>query len=134
MAARKFLIEELTRVISFDGTYVNPRHIQLLVDRMTYTGDITAARRDGISREVVGPIAKLMFEQQIGNGSMAAISTEVDLLKSVSSSVMFGTSTAIGTAAVDVRDPDKIPIKPPSVPSNRIRTKYAGASKRSKIV
>jgi len=134
MAARKFLIEELTRVISFDGTYINPRHIQLLVDRMTYTGDITAARRDGISREIVGPIAKIMFEQQISNGSMAAISTEVDLLQSVSSSVMYGTSAAIGTAAVDVQDPDKIPIKPPSVPSNKMRTKYPGASKRSKII
>ena len=134
MAARKFLIEELTRVISFDGTYINPRHIQLLVDRMTYTGDITSVRRDGISRETVGPIAKIMFEQQIGNGCMAAISTEVDLLKSVSSSVMYGTSASIGTAAVDVKDPDKIPIKPPGIPSDRIRTKYAGASKRSKIV
>nr|QBK85574.1 MAG: DNA-directed RNA polymerase subunit alpha [Marseillevirus LCMAC101] len=134
MAARKFLIEELTRVISFDGTYVNPRHIQLLVDRMTYTGDITSVRRDGISRESVGPIAKIMFEQQIGNGSMAALSTEVDLLKSVSSSVMYGTSCAIGTAAVDVKDPDKIPIKPPSVPSNKIRTRYPGSSKRSKVI
>jgi DNA-directed RNA polymerase beta' subunit len=134
MAARKFLIEELTRVISFDGTYVNPRHIQLLVDRMTYTGDITSVRRDGISRESVGPIAKIMFEQQIGNGSMAALSTEVDLLKSVSSSVMYGTSAAIGTAAVDVQDPNKIPVKPPGIPSNHVRTKYAGASKRSKIM
>jgi DNA-directed RNA polymerase beta' subunit len=134
MAARKFLIEELTRVISFDGTYINPRHIQLLVDRMTYTGDITAARRDGISREIVGPIAKIMFEQQISNSSMAAISTEVDLLQSVSSSVMYGTSAEIGTAAVDVQDPDKIPIRPPSVPLNNIRTSFPGASKRSKII
>lgn len=134
MAARKFLIEELTRVISFDGTYINPRHIQLLVDRMTYTGDITAARRDGISREIVGPIAKIMFEQQISNGSMAAISTEVDLLQSVSSSVMYGTSAEIGTAAIDVQDPDKIPIRPPSVPLNNFRTKFPGASKRSKII
>jgi hypothetical protein len=101
---------------------------------MTYTGDITSVRRDGISREAVGPIAKIMFEQQIGNGSMAAISTEADLLKSVSSSVMYGTSASIGTAAIDVRDPDKIPIKPPSVSTNKMRTKYPGASSRSKII
>ncbi|HMP28055.1 MAG TPA: hypothetical protein PKD85_00560, partial [Saprospiraceae bacterium] len=31
-AARKFLIEEITRILSFDGTYINPRHICLLVD------------------------------------------------------------------------------------------------------
>lgn len=101
-AARQFLLEEFHRIISFDGTYINPRHIQLLVDSMTVTGVITAVRRDGISRDC-GPIAKILFEQSVVNALEASAFTEIDTLKSLSSNVMFGTlGGAIGTAAVNV--------------------------------
>lgn len=97
-AARKMIIGELTRIISFNGTYINPRHIQLLVDNMTYTGEITSVRRDGISRDV-GPIAKVMFEQPVTNAITAAVGVEQDSVKSVASSIMMG-SLSSGTGTV----------------------------------
>lgn len=97
-AARKMIIEEDTRIISFNGTYINPRHIQLLVDNMTYTGEITSVRRDGISRDV-GPIAKLMFEQPVTNAITAAVSTEQDSVRSVASAIMMGVLSS-GTGSV----------------------------------
>ena len=36
--ARKALLDEIRRVISFDGSYVNYRHLSLLVDTMTFQG------------------------------------------------------------------------------------------------
>jgi len=108
-AARRFLFEEMTRIISFDGTYINPRHIQLLVDGMTTSGEISAVQRGGISRREVGPIAKFTFEQPIVNASESALFGEADSLKSVSSAVMYGTSSRVGTGVVDIQRKDKIP-------------------------
>jgi DNA-directed RNA polymerase beta' subunit len=110
-AARKFLIEELTRIISFDGVYINPRHIQLLADSMTYTGEITSVRRDGISREV-GPNAKIMFEQAVDNAVEASAFSEIDDMKGVSSAIMYGLTSKAGTGMVEIKPMDQIPITP----------------------
>lgn len=110
-AARRFLIEEVTRVISFDGTYVNPRFFQLLADSMTNTGTLTCVRRYGISRDE-GPITKILFEQPIDNAVDASFNTEPDHIQSVSSSVMFGKVSKAGTGSVSIRSKDKIPKKP----------------------
>jgi len=108
-ATRTFLIEEITRVISFDGTYINPRHIQLLVDSMLRSGEITSVRRDGIARDV-GPISKIMFEQAIVNASQAAIKTEVDMIDSIASTIMLGKQARIGTGMAEVQSISKAPI------------------------
>nr|QBK86424.1 MAG: DNA-directed RNA polymerase subunit alpha [Marseillevirus LCMAC102] len=110
-ATRKFLIEEITRIISFDGTYINPRHIQLLVDGMTHTGEITSVRRDGIPRDV-GPIAKIMFEQAVENSIEAAVFTENDHMNSISSAIMYGLTAKSGTGLVNVQNEDTISVKP----------------------
>ena len=95
-AARSFFITEFEKIISFDGTTVNKRHIQMLVDSMTYTGSMTSVRRDGISREE-GPITKVMFEKSVENMVKAAYMNETDDLQSVASSTMFSTKVQIGT-------------------------------------
>lgn len=109
-AARKFLIEEFTRIISFDGVYINPRHIQLLIDNMTYTGEITSVRRDGISRDV-GPNAKIMFEQAVENAVEAAAFSEFDDMSGVSSAIMYGLTSKAGTGTVEVRPDTYIPVE-----------------------
>ena len=102
-AARTFLIKEITGILSFDGTFVNRRHVQLLVDVMTRTGTITSVTRDGISRDV-GPIAKGMFEKAVENFTEAAVFGEHDKMKSVASSIMFGTTVLAGTGTVEIKD------------------------------
>ena len=62
-AAREFLIDEYTSVISADGTYINQRHIMLLVDIMTQSGGINSISRYGMHRDKVGPLAKCSFEE-----------------------------------------------------------------------
>jgi len=46
-AVRNALYEELKKVISFDGAYVNYRHLATLVDVMTYRGHLTSITRHG---------------------------------------------------------------------------------------
>jgi len=122
-ATRRFLVKEITRIISFDGTYVNPRHIILLVDSMTHSGTITSVSRYGINRSV-GPISKGMFEKPIDNFAEAAAFAEHDDMKSVASSVMFGTLAQVGTGVVDIKDAGKLPaqqrfVEPRKKPKNK---------------
>ena len=109
-AARALLFKEITRVISFDGTYVNPRHIAVLVDAMLVNGTLDAASRDGISR-AVGPNAKIMFEKNIDNAAIACAFTENDAMTSLPSCVMYGKLAKIGSGAVIIRDKDRMPVK-----------------------
>lgn len=106
-ATRKMVFNELTRVISFDGTYVNPRHIVTLVDAMMVNGTLTAASRDGISRDV-GPNAKIMFEKNIDNAVTASTFTERDDMVSLASSVMYGKLAISGAGMVTVRNKERI--------------------------
>lgn len=119
-AVRVFLIEEITRILSFDGTYINPRHISLLVDAMCRTGVITSVNRDGISRNV-GPIAKGMFEKAVDNFAEAAAFGEFDKMKGVSAAVMYGTLPEVGTGTVTIKDSEKLPAarKPVKLPPKK---------------
>ena len=111
-ATRKFLITEITKIITDRGaSFINPRHIQLLVDSMVHTGEITSVRRDGISRDV-GPIAKIMFEQAVDNASQASVFGEPDMMRSVSSSIMYGMTAKAGTGVVNIKRSDKMPVQP----------------------
>lgn len=89
-AARYFLIKEMTKILSFDGTYVNARHIILLVDSMCVNGSITSVSRDGISRTDAGPISKLMFEKPVGNITISAVTGEYDTINGTSSNIFLG--------------------------------------------
>jgi hypothetical protein len=109
-ATRTFLFKEITRVISFDGTYVNPRHTSQLVDAMTINGALDAASRDGIAREDVGPNAKIMFEKNIDNAAVASTFTEKDAMTSLSSAVMYGKLAPVGSGSVIIRDKERMKI------------------------
>ena len=105
-AVRNFLIQEMTRVISFDGTYINARHMQVLVDSMTVSGVVTSVSRNGINRDTVGPIEKITFEQPIKMASTAAAFGETDHVDGISASVVFGFPGKTGTGVVEVVESD----------------------------
>ena len=56
-AVRQFLIDEFLHVVSSDGTYINERHVKLLVDVMTQHGIISSISRYGMKKDNSGPIA-----------------------------------------------------------------------------
>ena len=55
---RGALLSELRNVISFDGSYVNYRHLASLVDVMTMQGHLMAIDRHGINRVDSGPLLR----------------------------------------------------------------------------
>ena len=109
-SAREFLYKEVEKVLSFDNTYINPRHIEILVDSMCRTGTITSVNRDGIGKDV-GPIAKGMFETTVTVFADAAAFGEHDNLEGVSASVMFGAKAKIGSGNTKISDQNSLPAK-----------------------
>lgn len=101
-ATRKYLKEELNRIISYDGTYISPAHIDTLVGFMTYSGTLYSASRYGIKRDQVGPLAKVSFEESLDNIIIAAQNTEKDNMKSTSSNVMMCQRGNFGTGFFNI--------------------------------
>ena len=101
-AARQALIDEIIDVISFDGTYVNHRHVSLLADTMTNRGGIMSIDRHGINKSERGPLAKCSFEETPDILAKAALFGECDPIRGVSSNIMMGQEVYCGTGHVDL--------------------------------
>ena len=69
-AVRKAVEREMNQVISFDGSYVNYRHLALLSDIMTCRGHLTAISRHGINRQEVGALMRCSFEEMVRTRSI----------------------------------------------------------------
>jgi DNA-directed RNA polymerase beta' subunit len=101
-AARQALINELRNVLSFDGSYVNYRHLAVLVDTMTCRGSLTAMTRHGINRVDAGTLTKCSFEETVEVLTDAAAFGEIDTLKGISDNIMLGQTIPAGTGVMDI--------------------------------
>lgn len=98
-AVREALLNEIRGVISFDGAYVNYRHLAILVDTMTYRGHLMAITRHGVNRVDTGPLMKCSFEETTDILLEAAVWGEKDGLRGVTENIMLGQLAPIGTGS-----------------------------------
>ncbi len=70
---RKSVENEMNNVISFDGSYVNYRHLALLCDIMTAKGHLMAITRHGVNRQEVGALMRCSFEETVRNFNLGFI-------------------------------------------------------------
>jgi len=115
-AVRKALLHELRDVISFDGSYVNYRHLSILADVMTFRGHFLAISRHGINRSGKGALMRCSFEETVDMLTEAASFAEVDHLYGVSENIMLANLPPLGTGSFDLllnaemlRDATEIP-------------------------
>ncbi|KAL2757052.1 hypothetical protein ACRALDRAFT_1093047 [Sodiomyces alcalophilus JCM 7366] len=102
-AARAALVRELTQVLAFDGSYVNHRHLALLVDVMTNRGTISAVTRHGINRADTGALMRCSFEETVEILLEAAAAGELDDCRGISENIMLGQMAPMGTGHFDVQ-------------------------------
>lgn len=99
-AARKVLLQELISVFAYDGDYINNRHLTLLVDMMTFSGNLTPI---GMTHADSGPLVR---SSSLGYPSdvfvNAALFSEVDEVKGVTANIMLGKLAKMGTGFFDV--------------------------------
>ncbi|KAM0719906.1 hypothetical protein Q7P37_004041 [Cladosporium fusiforme] len=101
-ATRAALIKELHAVLSFDGSYVNHRHMALLCDVMTARGTLMAVTRHGINRSDTGALMRCSFEETVEILFDAAASGELDDCRGVSENIILGQLAPSGTGEFDM--------------------------------
>jgi len=101
-AARNALIREASSVLEEQGLDVDIRHIMLVADIMTATGEVRQIGRHGVSGEKASVLARAAFEITVPNIVEAAVRGETDNLKGVTENVIVGQFIPIGTGLVDI--------------------------------
>jgi len=101
-AARESLIYELRKTFEDQGSFINYRHLALLVDQMTYYGIVLSIDRNGINQYDIGPLARATFEETNKQFVNAATFGEIDYLTSVKSNIMLGKVGNYGTGSFDI--------------------------------
>ena len=100
-AVRSALLRELVNVLAFDGSYVNHRHMALLVDIMTQRGVISAVTRHGVNRGDTGALMRCSFEETVEILLEAAATGELDDCRGISENIMLGQMAPMGTGNFD---------------------------------
>jgi DNA-directed RNA polymerase II subunit RPB1 len=108
-AARHITLHELIFTFNASGSNINHTHLSILVDFMTFNGDVVSIDRHGLSKVDTDPITRASFEKTVDNFINAALFNEVDNLESVSSRICMGQVIHGGTGYFDLElDLDKI--------------------------
>lgn len=101
-AARNSIIEEVISILHEQGLEVDTRHIALLADWMTESGQIKPVSRTGITLGKTSVLAKAAFEVTVNHLLAAAESSETDQLEGVTESVIVGNYIPMGTGMVEL--------------------------------
>ncbi|KAJ1438320.1 hypothetical protein B484DRAFT_213195 [Ochromonadaceae sp. CCMP2298] len=99
--ARACLFNELRNVLSFDGAYVNYRHISCLADCMTFGGYLMAVSRHGINRGETGPMLRASFEETVEGTGMVDLLLDQKKLSHAIDTMVSG-DAALGEAVDEV--------------------------------
>jgi DNA-directed RNA polymerase II subunit RPB1 len=101
-ATRAAILRELTQVLSFDGSYVNARHLGILCDVMTARGYVMAVTRHGINKSDTGALMRCSFEQTVEILLEAAAAGELDDCRGVSENLILGQVAPVGTGTMEI--------------------------------
>ncbi|KXB02700.1 DNA-directed RNA polymerase subunit A'', partial [candidate division MSBL1 archaeon SCGC-AAA261F19] len=101
-AARQSIINEASNTLEEQGLDVDVRHIMLIADAMTNTGEIRQIGRHGISGEKASVLARAAFEVTVKHLLKACTRGEVDELDGIVENVIAGQSIPLGTGIVEL--------------------------------
>lgn len=96
-AARQHIMNEVNKVLDGQGIPIDTRHIMLVADTMTTSGQVLGINRYGIVKEKPSVLARASFETPIKHIINAAMTGERDPLNSVIENVMLNQPIPVGT-------------------------------------
>ena len=99
-AARKTIIDEIDVVMG--DMDIDPRHMQLLADVMTYKGEVLGITRFGLSKMRDSVLQLASFEKTPDHLFEAAWHMKSDKIEGVSECIIMGQSMSVGTGAFQV--------------------------------
>ncbi|KAG7194147.1 DNA-directed RNA polymerase III subunit [Scheffersomyces spartinae] len=98
-AARSSIIGEIDYTMSNHGMSVDPRHIQLLGDVMTYKGEVLGITRFGLAKMRDSVLQLASFEKTTDHLFDAAFFMKKDKIEGVSECIILGQTMSVGTGA-----------------------------------
>ncbi len=101
-AARNVIIEEAMGVLEEQGLDVDIRHIMLVADLMTATGEVKQIGRHGVSGEKPSVFARAAFEVTVKHLLEASLRGEQDILRGVAENVIIGQEIPLGTGSLEL--------------------------------
>jgi DNA-directed RNA polymerase beta' subunit len=101
-AARNKLIQEAQGVLEEQGLDVDVRHVMLVADIMTLTGEVYQIGRHGVSGKKASVIARAAFEITVPTLVEAASKGTIDMFKGVTESVIVGQNIPVGTGIIEI--------------------------------
>ncbi len=103
-SARAAIIQQIDSVFKVYGIKVNPRHLMLIADYMTFDGDFKPFNRIGLASNP-SPFLKMSFETTAQFLKEAASQSAYDTLRSPSARLVLGQPVRNGTGMVNLRLP-----------------------------
>eukprot|EP00536_Pseudo-nitzschia_multiseries_P012011 jgi/Psemu1/260237/estExt_Genewise1Plus.C_4380015 len=97
-AARNTIVDQIRSVFGVYGIEVDPRHLSLIADYMTFGGDYTPMNRTGM-RETSSPFLQMSFETTAQFLTQAALTGGFDKMNSPSANIVAGRPIRHGTGA-----------------------------------
>jgi len=98
-AARSSIVGEIDYTMSSHGMSVDPRHIQLLGDMMTFKGEVLGITRFGLSKMRDSVLQLASFEKTPDHLFDASVYMKTDQIEGVSECIILGQGMSIGTGA-----------------------------------
>lgn len=100
-AARMSIVEQIRGVFGVYGITVDPRHLSLIADYMTFEGGYKAMNRIGME-ETNSPFLQMSFETTVHFLRQAALAQGSDNLNSPSANIVVGKPIRHGTGSFSV--------------------------------
>lgn len=101
-AARNSIINEAVDTLQEQGLDVDIRHIMLVADAMTHTGELRQIGRHGISGEKASVLARAAFEVTVKHLLQASEKGETDKMDGIVENVVAGQPIPLGTGSVEL--------------------------------
>jgi DNA-directed RNA polymerase subunit A" len=101
-AGRMLIVTELKKVLDDNGIKVDIRHIMLLADLMTFSGEVKGIVRTGITKGKASPFARAAFEETTKHLLEAAFKGEKENLTGVVENIIVGQPIKVGTGIVEL--------------------------------
>lgn len=98
-AAREFLVNEFESIM--EG--IASCHTKLLVEKMTFRGNISSISRYTLRNDDCGPLSKASFEESVEHMIKSGFAGEIEKCIGVSASIICGNRAKMGTGMIDLK-------------------------------
>ncbi|KJE89112.1 RNA polymerase I largest subunit [Capsaspora owczarzaki ATCC 30864] len=103
-AARRVITNEISQVFQVYGIGVDPRHLSLIGDYMTFEGGYRPFNRIGIESNV-SPFLKMSFETTVHFLRQSSVYGDYEAVESPSSRLVVGRVSGVGTGSFELLHP-----------------------------